>query len=352
MKTKYLSFVATLLFILPLQSCYINDDSDIVNDAEGNFEMLWKICDEYYCYFDYKNIDWDSIHTAYKTRVHNGMSSDELFKVCADMLAELKDGHVNLSYGYDNSKYWKWHEDYPENYSARIVHEYYLNNDYHIKGGFEYKVLPQNIGYMYYDSFSSEFSKGLLDYILTQFKDCKGVIIDIRNNGGGSISNVNKIACRFSKEDKVLCGYTLHKTGPGHSEFADTIPNYIEHESSSISDINNENNIVKFLKDVVVLSNRGVYSAANDFIRTMKVLDNVTIMGDRSGGGGGVPCNFDLPNGWVVRLSTSPMLDINGVHTEFGIDPTEGFKIDMAPDAHITGKDAILDKAIEFLSAK
>ena len=352
MKTKYLSFVATLLFILPLQSCYINDDSDIVNDAEGNFEMLWKICDEYYCYFDYKNIDWDSIHTAYKTRVHNGMSSDELFKVCADMLAELKDGHVNLSYGYDNSKYWKWHEDYPENYSASIVHEYYLNNDYHIKGGFEYKVLPQNIGYMYYDSFSSEFSEGLLDYILTQFKDCKGVIIDIRSNGGGSISNVNKIACRFSKEDKVLCGYTLHKTGPGHSEFADTIPNYIEHESSSSSDINNENNIVKFLKDVVVLSNRGVYSAANDFIRTMKVLDNVTIMGDRSGGGGGVPCNFDLPNGWVVRLSTSPMLDINGVHTEFGIDPTEGFKIDMAPDAHITGKDAILDKAIEFLSAK
>ena len=352
MKTKYLSFVATLLFILPLQSCYINDDSDIVNDAEGNFEILWKICDEYYCYFDYKNIDWDSIHTAYKTRVHNDMSSDELFKVCADMLAELKDGHVNLSYGYDNSKYWNWHEDYPENYSARIVHEYYLNNDYHIKGGFEYKVLPQNIGYMYYDSFSSEFSEGLLDYILTQFKDCKGVIIDIRSNGGGSISNVNKIACRFSKEDKVLCGYTLHKTGPGHSEFADTIPNYIEHESSSISDINNENNIVKFLKDVVVLSNRGVYSAANDFIRTMKVLDNVTIMGDRSGGGGGVPCNFDLPNGWVVRLSTSPMLDINGVHTEFGIDPTEGFKIDMAPDAHITGKDAILDKAIEFLSAK
>ena len=352
MKTKYLSFVATLLFILPLQSCYINDDSDIVNDAEGNFEMLWKICDEYYCYFDYKNIDWDSIHTAYKTRVHNGMSSDELFKVCADMLAELKDGHVNLSYGYDNSKYWKWHEDYPENYSARIVHEYYLNNDYHIKGGFEYKVLPQNIGYMYYDSFSSEFSEGLLDYILTQFKDCKGVIIDIRSNGGGSISNVNKIACRFSKEDKVLCGYTLHKTGPGHSEFADTIPNYIEHESSSISDINNENNIVKFLKDVVVLSNRGVYSAANDFIRTMKVLDNVTIMGDRSGGGGGVPCNFDLPNGWDVRVSTSRMLEVNGVHTEFGIDPTEGFKIDMAPDAHITGKDAILDKAIEFLSAK
>ena len=103
---------------------------------------------------------------------------------------------------------------------------------------------------------------------------------------------------------------------------------------------------------MVVLSNRGVYSAANDFIRAMKVLDNVTIMGDRSGGGAGTPCNFDLPNGWYVRLSTSPALDIDKLHTEFGIDPTEGYKIDMAKDAHITGKDAILDKAIEFLSAK
>lgn len=84
----------------------------------------------------------------------------------------------------------------------------------------------------------------------------------------------------------------------------------------------------------------------------MKVLDNVTVMGDRSGGGGGTPCNFDLPNGWYVRLSTSPMLDINKVHTEHGIDPTEGYEIKMAEDAHITGKDAILDKAIKFLSSK
>ena len=160
------------------------------------------------------------------------------------------------------------------------------------------------------------------------------------------------MACRFTEKDSVLCGYTLRKTGPGHSEFADTIPDYIKHSSTSGSDTDNQNRSVKFLKDVAVLCNRGVYSAANDFIRTMKVLDNVTVIGDRSGGGGGIPCTFDLPNGWCVRLSTTPMIDINGVHTEFGIDPSEGFKVDMSEDAHITGRDAILDKAIEFLSTK
>ena len=343
MKPKFRIFIAALLFILPLQSCYIYDDKDIVDNAEGNFDMLWKICDEYYCFFDYKGIDWNEVYAKYRPLVYNGMDNDELFDVCTKMLAELKDGHVNLSYNYDTSVYWRWSQDYPENYSERIVHENYLENEFHIKSGFVYKVLPENIGYMYYDSFSSEFTDALLDHILTQFKDCKGVIIDIRSNGGGNLDNVNKIACRFSKEEKVLCGYKIYKTGPGHSELADTIPDYITVKKKEV---------VKFLKEVVVLTNRGVYSAANDFVRTMKVLDNVTIIGDRSGGGGGVPRNFDLPNGWYVRLSAIPMLDINKVHTEYGIDPTEGFKVDVAPDAHITGKDAILDKAIEFLSAK
>ena len=351
MKAKYISFIVSLLFVIPFQSCYIYNDNDIKDTPEGNFDMLWKIFDEYYCYFDYKNVDWDSVYSVYRPKVYNEMSDDELFKVCADMIAELKDGHVNLYYSYDASRYWKWSQDYPENYSQRIVHENYLHNDYHRKGGFVYKVLPENIGYMHYDAFTSSFTDGLLDHILTEFANCKGVIIDIRNNGGGNINNVNKIACRFTDQEKVLCGYTLYKTGPGHSEFGDTIVDYLESVNpSSLSEINKSDSHVKFLKKVAVLSNRGVYSAANDFVRTMKVLDNVTIIGDRSGGGGGIPCNFDLPNGWYARLSTTPMLDRNYVHTEFGIDPTEGFKVDMAADAHITGKDAILDTAIEFLS--
>ena len=352
MKTKHLYYILALICAIPLQSCYIYNDGDITDDPEGNFEMLWKICDEYYCYFDYKNIDWDSIHTAYKPRIYNGMSDDELFKVCADMLAELKDGHVNLYWNYDGSRYWGWKENYPENYDERIILENYFNYDYHRKNGFIYQTLPQNIGYMHYDAFTSEFSDYLLNHILTKFKDCKGLIIDIRSNGGGSIANVNKLACRFTDKEKVLKGYELIKTGPGHNEFGDTVPNYLQAQASLLSDLNDKNAQVKFLKDVVILTNRGVYSAANDFVRTMKVLDNVTIIGDRSGGGGGVPVTFELPNGWSVRLSTTPMVDVNFVHTEFGIDPTEGFKVDMAEDAHITGRDAILDKAIEYLSSK
>ena len=358
MKAKHLLYIATLIFALSLQSCFINEDKHITNDAKGNFEMLWKICDENYCYFDYKNIDWDSIYTAYEPRIHNGMSDDELFQVCAEMLAELKDGHVNLYYNYDLGRNWSFMEDYPENYSERIVHENYLNFEYDRKSGFVYKVLPENIGYMHYSAFTSDFSESLIDHILTLFKDCQGVIIDIRNNGGGNEANVNKLAYRFTNEKQILKGYKLYKTGTGHSDFGDTISQYLtspgnltspaSSDDTDLGDIDSQR--ARFLKPVVVLTNRSVYSAANDFVRTMKVIDNATIIGDRTGGGGGIPVNFDLPNGWFVRLSASPMLDINKQHTEMGIDPD--IKIDMAPDAEMTGRDAILDKAIEYLSSR
>lgn len=359
MKAKHLLYIAALIFVLPLQSCFINQDKDMVNDAKTNFEMLWKICDEYYCYFDYKNIDWDSIYTAYEPRVYNGMSDDELFNVLGEMLGELKDGHVNLYSDYATSRYWKWFQDYPQNYDERLILENYFHYDYYSKGGFIYQFLPGNIGYIRYSSFTDNAPEYLLNHLLTIFKDCKGIILDIRGNSGGSVVNINAIACRFTQKSRIHTGYTIYKTGPGHSEFGDTIPEYLTppgaimaaDEVTSTEELNNfDSKRVRFLKPVAVLTNREVYSSANDFVRKIKQLDNVTIIGDRTGGGAGLPINFDLPNGWYARLSTTPVIDINYQHTEFGIDPD--IKVDMAPDAPMTGRDAILDTAIEYLLAK
>ena len=60
-----------------------------------------------------------------------------------------------------------------------------------------YKILEDNVGYIYYGSFSNDVSESGLDQILNRMAICKGLIIDVRNNGGGSLSNVEKIASRF-----------------------------------------------------------------------------------------------------------------------------------------------------------
>ena len=72
-------------------------EEEYVNDPEGNFDQLWKIIDEKYCFLDYKDIDWDAIGTEYRSRLYPEMSNQELFGVLNDMLYELKDGHVNLT---------------------------------------------------------------------------------------------------------------------------------------------------------------------------------------------------------------------------------------------------------------
>ena len=51
------------------------------------------------------------------------MTSEELFRVCSEMLKELKDGHTNLSSSFDTSRYWIW-EQFPQNYYERLVEEH------------------------------------------------------------------------------------------------------------------------------------------------------------------------------------------------------------------------------------
>ena len=55
---KQLSLFLSLLLLL-LCSCIREEEYD--NSAVGNFEALWRLIDEHYCYLDYKGIDWDAV---------------------------------------------------------------------------------------------------------------------------------------------------------------------------------------------------------------------------------------------------------------------------------------------------
>lgn len=330
--------LAIFAFIFPMIMTGCVDEEEYDNTPQGTFEALWKIIDERYCFFDYKKqeygLEWNNVYNKYKVRVGNQMNSEQLFEVMSQMLGELRDGHVNLSTSYDFGRYWKWHEDYPSNFSDTLQRRY-LGTDYRIAAGMRYKILDDNIGYVYYGSFSDGIGEGNIDEVLYHFMACRGLIIDIRNNGGGMLTNAEKLAARFVHEP-TLVGYMQHKTGTGHNDFSDMEEQWLEPSSN-----------IRWHKHVCVLTNRSVYSAANEFVKYMKVLPEVTIVGDKTGGGAGMPFSDLLPNGWAVRFSACPMYDTQKQNTEFGIEPDH--YVSLTDEDFNRGEDTIIELARELI---
>ena len=333
---RLVNILIVMMALLPLASCH--DQPEWKNDPYGNFDALWTILDEHYCFFAYTTVDWQEVRQRYRAKIHGGISSRELFDLCSDMLKELQDGHTNLISTFDVSRYWIW-EQYPINYDERLIDEHYLHFDYRRASGIKYQILSNNFAYVYYGDFANGIGDGNLDVILNGVATSDGLVIDVRNNGGGYLTNVETLVGRFIDE-RTYAGSIQHKNGTGHNDFSEPYDYYFEPARGR----------VHYNKPVVVLANRGSFSATNNFVSIMKSLPNVTVVGDVTGGGCGLPFNSELPNGWSVRFSSAPITGPDGKLTEFGVEPD--VKVDMTEADAALGKDTILETAFEILKKK
>ncbi|MBR5158001.1 MAG: S41 family peptidase [Bacteroidaceae bacterium] len=345
-RLKFVSVLAVLVTALLPLSCAMEEEvrnGEYSDTPKGNFMALWTIMDEHYCYFDLKKeklgVDWNEVKTRYAASISDDMSDRALFEVLCKMIGELRDGHVNLTSAYDYGRNWSWKTDYPANFSKDLQNKY-LGNDYIMGGnGYNYRILENNIGYLVVESFEETMSDGRLNVMLNTMALCNGLIIDIRDNGGGKLSASESLASRFT-EKKVTVSYTCYKSGPGHNDFSKL---YRDELSPAEYDL-------RWIKPVVVLTNRGSFSSANDFACIMKPLENVTLMGDTTGGGGGMPMSSELPNGWVVRFSSAPMFDADMNHVEFGVAPD--IRLDMKDEDIQAGVDTYIESACAFINDK
>jgi hypothetical protein len=311
----------TVAALVSLTSC-LDDDSLEQDDTQwGNFLACWQAMDQHYCFFEEKGVDWDSVYDCYRPYFADStLNVVQQFSLMGRMLASVRDGHVNLYSSFNTARYWAWYEDYPDNYDDNLVMNYYLGTNYWLVAGMKYGMFSDSVGYIRYESFATTPGETNLDYVLSALSHAKGLIVDIRNNGGGALTNVPRIASRFVT-GKTLYGYMRHKTGTGHTDFSDPTPLYLEPPT--------EANRILWRTDrapVVVLVNRQTFSAANTFVAAMRAVAAhdgaaVYIVGDRTGGGGGMPFSTVLPNGWTLRFSASPMSDYADRSIEDGMDP-------------------------------
>ena len=332
-------FIFGLLVFTSCERAFMEQDEP--NNPVNVFDYLWNQVDQNYTFFDVKGIDWDSVREVYRPKVNNDMTNDSLFRVCAAVLNTLHDGHTNLASGFDvshnDSVYYKMYAE--KNINTEVVLLNYLTVNHHTTGSFTHNVIRDGkVAYLRYSSFSNRVNGSVLKYLVNYYKSCDGMILDLRQNGGGSMSNVSNLLSIFDNHKQLLY-QTQVKSGPGHDAFKDAETVYAA--DSSLLGKN------PYTKPVAVLVDRGSYSATSFFAICTKAFDNVKLFGDYTGGGLGIPNGGMLPNGWVYRFSVTRTLANDGQNYENGVPPDVHVILD--PTCTAQGIDNVIETAADWI---
>lgn len=332
-RMKLILSVITILFLSSCEKVLFEEDIASTNPYE-NFEYLWNECNEKYAYFDLKEVDWNQVKTEYSGKLYPGMSDDSLFNVLGGVLKELKDDHANLISNFNTSFYGVEYQG-QDNFDWRIIVDNYITQDYYLTGPFAHNFIANNeIGYIRLSTFANPINKESLDFILDRYKNTKGLILDLRENGGGAIANVFQILSRFV-ETETLIYYSRLKAGEAHNDFTDASGAYVQPQNG-----------IRYTKDVVVLTDRGTYSSGSLLALATKALPRVLLVGDTTGGGLGIPNGGQLPNGWTYRFSITQTLTLDKQPDyENGVPPDVMIQFDW----NDLEKDEILEMAIDEL---
>lgn len=335
--TKIYRLFLPLLCLFSFTACTdLLIEADPQDSPVENFELLWKEVNDKYTLFEYKNIDWQAVYQKYRPQVSDKTTDEDLFNILNAMLNELKDGHVSLIAPFNAASNRSWYFNYPPNYNANIIERNYLKESRRIILPFRTQWVDSSVAYIRYSSFGDAVSSESMQQLYNYYGKAKGWIIDIRDNTGGSLGNVDAIMSRFI-DTKTKVGAVQYKIGPDRKDLSKIFPYFVEPKEKG----------GKYFGKIIVLTNRKVYSAANFFTSTMSVLNNVTILGDQTGGGGGAPYSGQLLNGWSYTFSTTLLLSIDNQFIENGVVPD--IKLDLSPADEAKGVDTILERAIALL---
>lgn len=343
---KKIQFFLLCLFMLSFASC---ERAFMPTDEPSNpvnvFKYLWNKVDQQYAFFDVKGVDWDSVYEVYRPKVSDGdMHLDSLFQVCAAMLNTLQDGHTNLISKFDvshnDSVYYRMYAE--RNINTEVVVLNYLTVNYHTTGSIAHNAIRDGkVAYLRYSSFMDDITTDNLDYLRHIYENCDGMILDLRQNGGGNILNIRTLLSIFDNHGQPLYR-TQIKSGPAHDAFTELTTVYAD----SI-DYNDSFTDEPYTKPFAVLIDRGSYSATSFFAICTMAYPNIRLFGDYSGGGLGLPNGGALPNGWTYRFSITRTIALDGGNYENGVPPAERVILDPACTAQ--GIDNVIEAAADWI---
>ena len=130
--------------------------------------------------------------------------------------------------------------------------------------------LPGNIGYLKFNGFSHSLGAGPTAIAAMNFLgNCDAIIIDLRDNGGGSPSMIQLISSYFFEEPTHLNTFYIRRSDEYHQFWTQR-----HVEGNRLVDV-----------PLYVLTSSRTFSGAEEFTYNMKNLERATIIGETTGGG-------------------------------------------------------------------
>ena len=150
-----------------------------------------------------------------------------------------------------------------------------------------YGLLDGGIGYINFNSFTDQCAKDVRRaFIDLKKQGAKKLVFDLRNNGGGSVSEAVSIVNMFLPKDKVVL--TMKgKLQRANNEYKTTVEP------------------IDTLVPIVVLVSGNTASAAEILSGSLQDYDRAIILGTRTYGKGLVQATMDLPYNGQMKLTTS-----------------------------------------------
>ena len=306
MNTKFLNFILLLLpFSMAAQSLTVKEKETIFSNVRSALKQHYHFKEQTNNVITHIDNNWNTGHyTSLNTRE---AFTNELSK---DLKEIAKDNHLNFF--YTTADIAKENAKGPE-MPWGLMNTKFLNN-----GLNKVEILAGDIGYMRIQAF------GWMDEIApAAFKflaGTKALIIDLRGNGGGMLSNL--IASYLLPEDST------HLITIFWNDRTDSIFTYRKLNGPRYLD-----------KPVYLLTDKGTFSSAEEFAYDLQALKRVIVVGESTGGGAN-------PGGLVPihTFSDSSRLDlfVSMAHVENAITRSNWEGNGVQPDIISNPNDALI----------
>jgi carboxyl-terminal processing protease len=310
-------------------------------DPVLNFEFVWRTLDRNYGQFLVKRVDWNAIYRVYRPMVTAVTTDQELWDILLTMMGHLNDAHLALADGTRRIGGGRNNGSFTNNeFSLDLVKSKYLQGKFMeaLGGSFISGWLAEGVGYLYIGDLKDglEPITKTIDAMMAEFAKARVMVVDVRNNPGGTGRAVKIVASRFADR--------LRRYGTERTRYGLKHDDFWPEEFCNIEPAGP----LQFTGPTVLLTDRVSASAAEGFTMAMRVLPQVTVAGDTTEGALSAQFPDRMPNGWTLWVAFKEVRDHEGVCWD-GVGIPPDLRIINTAAEIAAGRDQALEFAMKYL---